>query len=181
VVVLASATALAAGLLGCHADDGARARALEEPLARRLVGTWEARFRADPPDSGRVGRVGRGGSEARGTIGLVEDRAGTSYPDLGSALHAGAYDIDFRPLGFDSRVPGEPPTAAATTLGAAVGGRSPDSVLVVLSPRASGRGGTRAVVLRGRLVGDSIAGRWRTGGVPPFGARGSFVLRRLPP
>ena len=174
---LAGAVVLAAALVACRGADAARAHTLDEPAARRLVGTWDARFRSDRPDSA-AGLGGARATETRGTIALVEDRAGTAYPDVPLALHAGAYDVDFRPLGFDPHVADEPPTAVATTLGAAAGGRTPDSVLVVLSPQGGGRGVTRAVVLRGRLAGDSVVGHWLTGGVPPFGARGTFVLHR---
>ena len=172
-------TALIAGLLACRQRDDARERALEEPPARRLVGAWDARFRADqPPDSERAGGRGGRSGEAQGTIALVEDGQATSCPDLPLALHAGTYDVDFRPLGFEVRDPGEPPTAAATTRTTLDGARSDDSVIVVLAPQSSGRAGTRAVVLRGRFDGDSIIGRWQAGGIAPFGTHGTFVLRR---
>ena len=165
-------------LIACDADDSVRKRALDETPARQLVGAWDAQFVVERSPGRQVARADGPGTAVRGIITLVEDRKGTVYPDLGVALHSGAYDIDFRPLGFDPHVSGEPPTVAATTLGVATGGHWPDSVVVMISPQLAGRGTIRGVVLRGRLAGDSVTGRWFAGGAPPFGAHGTFVLRR---
>lgn len=131
---------------------------------RALTGAWIAEFTLDgvphalPAPTGRLAK----GELALIRSGWASDRYLLKVRHL-SAL--GIYDVDFNALGFEARPQNEVPVVGARAY-------SRDSIEVVLNPQQDHGG----VELQGRLVGDSIRGRWyhvRTGG-----ASGTFVLRR---
>ena len=160
---------VAAGV-ACTGNDGSRGRgALNDAEALRLVGAWEASFRLDPSTSVTVYAVSS--APVTGTIVFAEDHYGRVASDeLGTATHAGVYDVDFAPFGFTSRDPGDVPVAVAR-LAPRPGG---DSLHVVLSP------GTPqfAVRMDGIIAGDSAAGAWHADSRSAGGGAGQFTMHR---
>jgi hypothetical protein len=164
------AVGVAAALLACGHDDGAaRARLLESPAARQLVGAWDVTFRVEVATA--VAVHPRNTPPITGTLVFAEDRDGhASSDDVGHPTHDGVYDVDFDPFGFSSHAAGEVPEALARVTETAVG----DSLYVVLSP-----GTTRiAVQMAGRLTADSAAGVWHASTFSSGGGAGSFTMRR---
>lgn len=158
------ALTLGASLACSGREDVDRRRALDEPTARRLVGTWDVTFQVDR--SMRVAGSPSPHSTVTGTIALVENRVvPLDAPQLRGATHHGAYDIDFAPLGFALRDAGAAPDAMARTAG--------DSVVIVFeSPGA-------AITLhaRGAFSHDTLFGIWSAES-PRAGATGRFTMRR---
>lgn len=151
--------------LACSArEDADRRRALDQPSARRLVGTWDVTFQLDR--SMRTAGSPAPHSTVTGTLALVENRVvPLDAPQLRGATHHGAYDIDFAPLGFALRDDGAARDAMARTAG--------DSVVIVFeSPGA-------AITLhaRGTFSHDTLSGIWIAES-PRAGAAGRFSMRR---
>ncbi|NUR54913.1 MAG: hypothetical protein HOQ29_10725 [Acidobacteria bacterium] len=155
-----------------HGDASARQRLLASPEALRLVGAWKVRFELNYAVSSRVdvGKVG----PITGTVVLAEDRFGrVGSTEIGDATHDGVYDVDFSPFGFSSRSEGDVPAAIARLVPTTLG----DSLYIVLSP-----GTTRlAVVMAGRLAGDSASGEWHASAFSSGGGAGSFTMHRRVP
>lgn len=128
-------------------DRAALQRRAASTHAQQLVGVWEARFEADPNalthDPGAA-------HEARGQIAFLANRwLDAPYPRIDMPTDYGTYDVDFTPLGIETRARGETPTAIA-------GWIAPDSVQIVLTSTVSGLW----FEIRGRVVGDSVNGTW---------------------
>ena len=146
-------------LAGCGA--GVRPGSADRP--ERLDGRWAMVLRLEEPIQ-LLGDTAAG--PVRGELSLIDNRAVRSAPGLaGRPTHYGVYAADFAPFGFAAGV-GRVPTAVARLLGA-------DSVEIALDPE-----GERAVVLAGRLAGDSVAGHWSYEWGRTTGAAGRFVMRR---
>lgn len=130
----------------------------------RLDGRWAVVLRLEEPlrlpaDAAAAGPV-------RGELSLLDNHALRSAPGLaGRPTHYGVYAADFAPFGFAAGT-GRVPTVVARLLDA-------DSVEIALSPE-----GGRAVLLAGRLSGDSVAGHWSYEWGRITGASGRFVMRR---
>ena len=163
------AVAMAATLACAPDESAARARLLDSPAARRLVGAWDVTFQLDVATSVAVRPATT--PPVTGTLVFAEDRYGhTSSRELGEATHDGVYDVDFGPFGFSSRAAGDVPVAVARVASA-----SPhESLYVVLSP------GTAALAVRmtGTISDDSAAGQWRASAFSAGGGAGRFIIRR---
>lgn len=166
--------ALAAGAmyatLACAPDETpARARLLNSPAARRLVGAWDVTFQLDVATSVAVRAATA--PPVTGTLVFAEDRYGhTSSRELGEPTHDGVYDVDFGPFGFSSRAAGDVPVAVARVASA-----SPrDSLYVVLSPGTT----ALAVQMTGTISDDDAAGQWRASAFSAGGGAGRFIMRR---
>jgi len=152
---------LLALLAACGGADGHPAR-VDRP--ERLDGRWSVALRLEEPiqlhgDTAVAGTV-------RGEIALIDNPAPRAAPGLGgSPTHYGVYAADFAPFGFATGA-APVPTAVARLLDA-------DSVEIALDPEAD-----HAVVLAGRLAGDSVAGHWRYESGRAAAAAGRFVMRR---
>ena len=158
---------LAFVFVGCSkTDDSRRERALDAPTARLLVGTWDATFTLDRPlkvtsDSTRPRSV-------TGALAFVEARhVAPEIPQLSGATHDVAYDVDFRPFGFDLRDRGAAPPAAART-----GER--DSVAILFGTGES----LFSLRVQGAFVGDSVSGVWTAETPRSGGAGGRFSMHR---
>jgi len=134
--------------------------------SEHLIGTWDARFHLDRP----LLVAQQGGSPIRdvsGQLAFLANRSVTqTYPAMPSPSDYGTFDIDFNPFGFDPRSETQTPTAEAWLAG--------DSLQMMLGDPT----GDITVRMGGRIVGDSITGRWtvlisRTGG-----GGGRFVMLR---
>ena len=162
-------------ITACSGEPHDRVSALDEAPARELVGVWDVTLRLDRPLT--LAPIDNGSSrEVAGTITLLEDHFGRpSYPQLTVPTHTGAYDVDFRPFGVNVRNSVDAPIVVARTghdtSGAAALSLA-DSVFIVLNPGTS----RYAVLLVGRLAGDTIAGIWSAESF--LGGGGVFVLRR---
>ena len=163
------AGALAATLACAPDETPARARLLDSPAARRLVGAWDVTFRLDVATSVAVRPATA--PPVTGTLVFAEDRYGhTSSRELGEPTHDGVYDVDFGPFGFSSRAAGDVPVAVARV--ASTPRR--ESLYVVLSP-----GTTRlAVQMTGTLDDDSASGEWRAAAFSAGGGAGHFTMHR---
>jgi len=128
----------------------------------RLDRRWALDLRLEEPLALRGDTLTAG--TVRGEIALIDNPAVRGALVAGRPTHFGVYTADFAPFGFTVATGGIP-TAAARLLGA-------DSVEISLDP-ADGR----AVVLRGRLAGDSIVGHWRYEAGRSAAAAGRFVMR----
>jgi hypothetical protein len=150
-------------LLAACGGAGVRGTGADRP--ERLDGRWALVLRLEEPIQVR-GDTAAG--PVRGEISLIDNRVVRSEPALpGRPTHYGVYAADFAPFGFTADV-GRVPTAVARLVGA-------DSVEIALDPE-----GERAVVLAGKLSGDSVAGHWRYEWGRATGAAGRFVMRRRP-
>ncbi len=150
---------LLALLAACGGGVGRSARA-DHP--ERLDRRWAIDLRLEEPIELRGDTAAAG--TVRGEIALIDNRAPRSSLVAGQPTHFGVYAADFAPFGFTASA-GRIPTAAARLLG-------PDSVEISLDPA-----GGQAVMLRGKLAGDSIVGRWRYDAGRSAGAAGRFVMR----
>ena len=151
---------------GCTSgNDARRTPALDEATARRLVGAWDATFSLDRSmtvtgDSARPTSIA-------GVLAFVEERRGQlAVPQLRDATHEVAYDVDFRPFGFDLRDRGTSPVAVARTSGK-------DSVAIVFGAGES----LFHLRVQGVFVGDSVTGLWSAES-PRAGAGGRFSMHR---
>lgn len=158
----------------CSTRDADRQRALDDLPARHLIGQWNATLLLERPltlshPSSPMP------SNVSGSITLLEDHYGRiTYPQMASPTHAGVYDLDLHALGLPDRGTTDAPVAVARTT-RLTGTAAPDSVNIVLNP-----GGSRyALLLRGRIMGDSIVGTWQAESFLDGG--GSFVLHRRNP
>jgi len=142
----------------------------DSAAAQRLEGSWVLRLRVERL---RLEPL-RPNAEAAGTVSghvvLVVNHWLDGASSGSAVSNYGSYDIDFEKIGFDPRVPGQPPRAEAIL-------RKSDSVDVILEPEAAER-----VHLRGAWASDSLVGRWeleadRAGG----DAAGSFVMNKPRP
>ena len=164
-------------LAACGGADAAqRTRLLDAPAMRRLAGSWEVSFVADP----RSTTLSMHASPlvVTGTIVLATAHHGpNAVRDMRNVTHEGAYDLDFRPFGWTTRGENDPAIAVAQlSPGAATGSVAtlPDSVFVVLSPGTS----RFSVQMRGTLKGDSVQGTWSASSFSAGGGDGRFVMRR---
>lgn len=146
--------AFAAAMFAACDERGGLAHA-GEALGRRLAGTWDVRLELTDAPLRRAPRM----ASVRGSMAFLESRWLAGRSDYGT------YDIDFRPFGFDPRDAGETPTATASAAN--------DSLAISL-----GRADGVAVIMRGRMVGDSIVGSWRMSRGRAGGSGGHFVMRR---
>jgi hypothetical protein len=127
---------------------------------------WDCRFELAADLAGGATTTTRSVS---GHIAMLPNRwLGSSYPGLGTPTNFGTYDVDFTPLGFETRAPGETPTVVAAWT-------SRDAVQLILTSGSP----SLSVALRGRADGDSIVGTWRYTLARASGGEGSFLLRRL--
>lgn len=164
-----------AGTSACGRSDTAqRARLLDTPAVRRLVGTWEVSLFADFRDTLRM----RAPDSVTGMLAFTADHFGPpDAAELQGITHEGTYDLDFQPFGWSMRGADGPPVAVARVVSAAgssVSDRAPDSIYVVLSPGTA----RFAVRMSGALVGDSAAGVWSARSFSAGGGAGRFVMRR---
>ena len=158
---------LAFVFVGCsRTDDARRERALDAPTARLLAGMWDATFTLDRPltvtsDSTRPRSV-------TGALAFVEARhVAPVIPQLSGATHDVAYDVDFRPFGFDLRDRGAALPAVART-----GER--DSLVIWFGADAS----LFSLRVQGAFVGDSVSGVWTAETPRAGGAGGRFSMHR---
>lgn len=162
-------------LSGCERTRTARARELQVPAARRLVGVWTVTFTLDP-----AFRIHGGMDQpVRGTLALIQDHSGRlSYPQLAEPLHYGTYDVDFRRFGFDPRNRGAVPVAVAGVSidSASRPGQGEDHVRVVLDPGEA----QMNITLDGTLAADSAAGTWIVESRTAAGG-GTFTMTRALP
>ena len=141
----------------------------DAPGADALTGEWSAELAVTQPLAGRA--LAADAAPARGTISLLRDEGGRRVRGLGGpATHVGARTLHLRPFGFDPRPPGNVPGVAARWM-------PPDSVELAFEST----GPDETFTIRGRLAGDSIAGRWHYGSRGAGGASGSAVMRRATP
>jgi hypothetical protein len=152
-------------LLALLAACGGPAGALARPdRPERLDGRWALVLRLEEPLRLRADTAAAGA--VRGEISLIDNRVVPGAPGVdGRPTHYGVYAADFAPFGFTAGA-GRVPTAVARMLAA-------DSVEIALDPA-----GGRAVLLAGRLLGDSVAGHWSYEPDRSTGATGRFVMRR---
>jgi hypothetical protein len=153
--------------VGCSStDDASRERALDSPTARLLVGVWDITFTLDRPlivtsDPVRPRPV-------TGVVAFVEARhVAPEIPQLSGSTHDVAFDLDFRPFGFDLRDRGASAIAAART-------GEPDSVTIVFGDDES----MFSVRSEGTLIGDSVSGVWTAEAPRSAGAGGRFSMHR---
>lgn len=162
-------------LTACERTTSARARELQVPAARRLVGVWTVSFTLDP-----AFRIHGGMDQpVRGTLALIQDHSGRlSYPQLAEPLHYGTYDVDFRRFGFDPRDRGAVPVAVAGVSidSASRPGEGVDHVRVVLDPGEA----QMNITLDGTLAADSAAGTWLVESRTASGG-GTFTMMRARP
>jgi hypothetical protein len=157
---------LAAATVSCG-DRAALEKRAASAHARRLVGVWEVRFEAA---SSVASRADNSPSEARGQIAFLANRwLDVSDPRIDTPTDYGTYDVDFTPLGIEPRARGETPTAIAGWIGS-------DSVQIVLTSTAPGI----SFELRGRAVGDSVAGTWSYTMTRVAAGSGRFAMARQP-
>ena len=141
----------------------------DAPGADAVTGEWSAEFVVTQPLAGRAHAAGA--PPARGTISLLRDDGGRRVRGLGGpATHVGAQTMHLRPFGFDPRPPGNVPGVAARWI-------APDSVELAFESAAP----DQTFTIRGRLAGDSIAGRWHYSSRGAGGASGRAVMRRATP
>jgi hypothetical protein len=166
---MASVLCLAAMLIvACDSDRATLERRVNSPETKRLVGTWDARFRlarplllgSDPPRE-----------EVRGEVAFLANRSIVrAYPTMELPSDYGSFDVDFTPFGFDARSNSQAPSALAAWSGA-------DSVEIILGDPNN----DISVRMHGRFAGDSIVGDWRVLISRTGGGGGSFVLARHKP
>lgn len=159
--------AAAALLLALSASGCERARRpADVPGADALTGEWSAELVVTQPLAGRT--LAAPAPAARGTLSLLRDGRARRVPGLtGPPTHVGARTVRLRPLGFEPRPPGGVPGVAARWI-------APDSVEMAFESATP----DELFVIRGRMEGDSIAGRWHYGSRGAGGSFGRVVLRR---
>jgi hypothetical protein len=168
-------TASLAALGACsRADADQRARILESPEVRRLVGTWDVSFTSDPRASLGLTPTNR---TVDGTVVFTTDYHGPrSTNELSDITNEGSYDLDFAPLGFTTHSSDALATCVARVVPspAREGQVAADSLFIILSP------GTErfAVRMAGVLAEDSASGVWDARAHSAGGGAGRFVMRR---
>jgi hypothetical protein len=177
-LTLSACTTLVVVMLGAcaDADAGQRARLLDSPVARRLVGTWDVTFTNDPHAAVSLASTA---TSVQGTMAFTTDHHGpASVDELSDITHEGSYDLDFTPFGWTTRSSDAPAVAIArVSTGSALAPAQTevrDSLFVVLSP------GTErfAVRMAGVFAGDSASGVWNARAYSAGGGAGRFVMRR---
>jgi len=157
---------VAAVVIACNERSGLASEARTADT-RRLVGTWDARFYLERPlvvGSDSVATK----QPVQGELAFLTNRSvSQAYPMLESPSANGAFDVDFRPFGFDARSDDEAPVAAASWL-------SPDSLEIMLGDPHS----DITVRMRGEIMTDSIVGSWRVLLSRTGGGGGRFVMLR---
>ena len=154
-----------AALIGCT-DHSALERQARSTTSQHLIGTWDARFHLDRPLFA-TSQSGLPIKDVSGQLAFLANRWVTrTYPAMASPSDYGTFDVDFTAFGFDPRNENETPTAEAWLHN--------DSLQVILGDPTS----DITVRMGGRIVGDSIVGKWtvlisRTGG-----GGGDFVMLR---
>lgn len=153
------ASALVLVLVGCGTSE--RGQPTDEDRAAALTGLWTASFVTTRPFLGHDSGGAVSGHLVLMPTSRLDDGGGMPRP-----THYGAFDVDYRPLGFQLMPAGDVPTLrAALTLH--------DSVLL-----SFGSDPAHTLVVRGQVSGDSIHAVWeyssRAGG-----AAGSAELRRV--
>ncbi len=162
-------------------QQGARGRFSMQPRWSRadrdgrdgLSGIWQLTLRVERPGSEGTARVGTG---MRATVVLAPRgvrRAGElEMVHVREATHVGLHSADLEPIGIRRkrmRLPGRvlewPPVAAARVIGG-------DQVEAALDPT----GDRGAILMRGRMEGGRIEGRWEETG---DAARGTFAMERV--
>jgi hypothetical protein len=155
--------ALAAGLaaLALGGCDAAERRPARETGAAVLTGMWDAAFEVTRPFLGHDS-----GATVAGRLVLMPTQALGANRHMPAPTHYGAYEVDYRPLGFRLSAAGDVPTLRAALLPG-------DSVILAFEASDP----THELVLHGRVSGDTIRGTWeylsRAGG-----AGGDVVLHR---
>jgi hypothetical protein len=153
-------------LAACDRDRTALERRADSPETKRLIGTWDARFRLERPLL--VGSTPQK-LDVIGEMAFVANRTLLrAYPTMELPSDYGSFDVDFSPFGFDAR--SDSPTALAAW-------HASDSVDIILGEPHS----DISVRMHGRFVGDSIVGGWRVLISRTGGGGGSFVLVRHKP
>jgi hypothetical protein len=167
--VLAAATVLA-----CSTSDAtSRRRALESDAARRLVGAWDVSFVAD--STSMAFRMRGSSDRVTGTIAFTLNRSGADADAmLRDITHEGAYDLDFSPFGFTTRLADAPAVAVARLASSTGTSRDADSLWIVLSPGSE----QFPLLMRGMIGGDSARGTWSAQAFSAGGGAGRFVMRR---
>ena len=146
-------------------DRAALEKRAATPHARQLVGLWDVRFVGAPNLALRAEGTSR---TAHGQIAFLANRwLDVSYPGIDTPTDFGTYDVDFTPFGIEPRARGETPTAVAGWIG-------PDSVQILLTATVSGM----SVELRGRAIGDSVAGTWSYTLTRVAAGSGRFAMAR---
>jgi hypothetical protein len=165
--LVAAICSLVVVFIGCSkTDDSGRERALNAPTARLLTGIWDATFTLDRPlivtsDSTRPRTIS-------GAVAFVEARhVAPEIPQLSGATHDVAYDVDFRPFGFDLRDRGATPPAVART-------SERDSVAILFGNGES----LFSLHVQGAFVGDSVSGVWTAEASRSGEAGGRFSMHR---
>ena len=160
----AAVALLAIAAVGCG-DHAALEERAASTHAQRLVGVWEVRFEAAADGASRGASAGLA---VRGQIAFLANRwLDVSDPRIDTPTDYGTYDVDFTPLGIEPRARGETPTAIAGWIG-------PDSVQIVLTSTVPGM----SIELRGRALGDSVAGTWSYALTRVAGGGGRFAMTR---
>jgi hypothetical protein len=155
-----------AAVLSACTDRASLERRANAPPAQRLVAAWDVRF-----DLERSPALAPSTDRARsvtGTLVFVGNRwLDASYPPLRNPTNYGTYDVDFTPLGFETRDRGRPPTLVASASAA-------DSVAIIFTPGPS----QVTVWMQGAFVDDSIIGAWVVTLSRVGGGGGRFAMRR---
>lgn len=157
--------ALLASGAGCDRPSD-RPGAAQRTLVARTSDIWDARFVLERTPHGRASASPDAAPEVRGTLSLLGQTGIREHRLRHAPTHAGAYDIDFAPLGLSVS-----PTGVATLVAAAF---APDSLLALLPADATGG----ALVLRGVVAADSIHGTWSIESRAAGGWGGRFTLQR---
>jgi hypothetical protein len=165
------------GVAACGGADAAeRARLLDGPAMRRLVGSWEVSFQPDPGSSTLA--MHTSAASVAGTIVLATAHHGpTAVHEMRGITHTGAYDLDFQPFGWTTRGSNDPAVVVARLgplLATPGDSAARDSVFLVLSPGTS----RFSVQMAGTLSGDSVRGTWSASSFSVGGGEGRFVMRR---
>lgn len=145
---------------GCGAGAGVeRAERLE-----RLDGAWTVAFRLEHPAT--LSRDAAGVPPVRGTVVLLENERPRAIDGLsGVPTHYGVYAADLRPL--DGPGPDHVPTLVVRLARG-------DSVQIAFDPEQG-----HSLAGRGVLAGDSVSGRWWSGGTRTAPrSSGRFTMRR---
>lgn len=162
---------LAGALLACATD--ATPPAVDEQLAKDLVGSWVARLSLSEPYS--LGPRTPDGQSICGTFGFVADH-GTALENASAreAAVIGVYDLDLQHLGLNWLDDKSVPTASAIVRRNSTLERgSEDSIRIVIKT-----GPDERITLLGRYGSSGIDGEW-TAQSARGAASGTFSMRRL--
>lgn len=160
---------LAAVFLGSVACDSRAPGLTDEDLrlAAHVTGVWDATLVREEAwlDSTRRDTLF---PPVHGALTLLETSEHSVIEGLPKvSTHVGVYDIPMAALRIALPSSGKSARVFASVA-------SPDSVVAQLRPD----GASAALVLQGRIAGDSIGGRWTYAGRSVGGLGGTFVLHR---